>query len=461
MQPTRRFWETLAVAGVLCAAAVAFAQPLLLLAPAGIAAWLLAAQLGFVYAVGRLDDSLAIGQTLDREAAATGDPVTATLTARGDAPGLRTTVTAATSAGLDASGDREITLGESTSFTVESDIAGTHHLAVPEIEVRDPLGLFRERFERGIQRSLLVEARRPRNVHVGQGGRSQPTTFGEHSVKAAGPGLTPTELREYVAGEPASNIDWKATARLSRPYIRKYEAESNQTTLFVVDARSSLATGLAGETALDYLRTVALSNVTAIQRMGDPLGCYGIDDHGVHRYVSPTNSARGYDLTRRRLRGLTASTGSSRPRRTASIQRRPTQYDTETRFGRLLDPYATARPATDPESNPLQTAVRSAIKTLPESARIVLYTDDTDRSGIREIVREVRRSDYFLEIFLAPTVLFEPDTLADLTAATERYRDFERFRRELANLDHVTSYEVAPQSRIETVLEQERSTVAD
>lgn len=89
-------------------------------------------------------------------------------------------------------------------------------------------------------------------------------------------GRTPT----IHVGESASRIDWKATARLSSPYVREYEAESDQTTLLVFDARSSLGTGLPGETALDYLRTIALSHVAAAQRLGDPLGCYGIDAKG-------------------------------------------------------------------------------------------------------------------------------------------------------------------------------------
>jgi uncharacterized protein (DUF58 family) len=461
VQPTRRYWEALAVAATLAAAALVFARPLLLLAPAGIAAFLLAGQFAFVDAVGRLADSLAVTQRLDRRATVTGDPVTVTLRAEGEDAGLRTEVTAHPSAGLDAAGDRTTTPGEETAFTVESAVAGTHRLEAPTVAVADPAGLFTERFERGDERELVVEARRPSDVHVGAGGRALPDTFGEHPLDSTGPGIMPAELRQYVAGEPASHIDWKATARLARPFIREFEAESDRTTLLVVDARPGLRVGPPGATALEYLRTLAIAHLSVARRLGDPVGCVGVDDTGVRRLVAPTNAARGYEIARRRLLGLTATSGPSRPRASLPIQRRPGRYDPGTRFGEVLASYAAARPAADPESKPLQAAVRTAIASLSGSVRVVVYTDDADRAGVREVVSDVRHGGYSLEFFVAPRVLFEPDTFADLAGATERYEDFERFRRRLVAIDDVAAYEVAPRSRIETVLEQRRATARE
>lgn len=459
MQPTRRFWESIAVAGTLCAAALVYAQPLLLLAPAGIAAWLLASQLGFVYAVGRLDETLTVTQTFDRTATVTGDPVTATLEATGDDAGLHTTVTTRPSAGLDATGDRQISLGESTSFTLETDIAGTHHLEPPEFTVRDAAGLFTERFARGPQTELVVEARQPQNVHIGEGGNSIPIAFGHHALDATGTGVSPAELREYNSADPAARIDWKTTARLSTPYVREFEAESDQTTLLIVDARSNLNVGIPGETALDYLRTVALSHVAIAQRLDDPIGYFGITDRGIQRLTTPTNAARGYELARRRLRTVTADPGPSRARTPPPIQRRTGRYDPGTRFGEILEAYASARPTVDAETKPLKAAVRQALITTSGTTRIVLFTDDSDRAGIREAVSEARRSEHPLDIFLAPTVLYETDTFADLTRANERYRDFEEFRRTLVEIDGVSAYEVAPEGRIEIVLERQQAVV--
>lgn len=55
-------------------------------------------------------------------------------------------------------------------------------------------------------------------------------------------------------------------------------------------------------------------------------------------------------------------------------------------------------------------------------------------------------------VFLAPTVLFEEGGLSDVGNAYERYRDFERFRRQLARLDRVSAFEMGPGDRLTTIL---------
>lgn len=88
-------------------------------------------------------------------------------------------------------------------------------------------------------------------------------------------------------------------------------------------------------------------------------------------------------------------------------------------------------------------------------------SSDADRGGVQEAVSTVRGTDHRLDVFLAPTVLYERDALADLPRATARYRDFEHFRRDIARLENVSAYEVAPRSRIEAVLERQRATAGD
>lgn len=99
----------------------------------------------------------------------------------------------------------------------------------------------------------------------------------------------------------------------------------------------------------------------------------------------------------------------------------------------------------------------------PRSApvRVARYTADVDRAGVREVVGDVRHGGHSLAVFLAPTVLYEPDTLADIEGATERYRDFESFRRDLVGIADVSAYEVPPRSRLEAVPEERRATVGE
>lgn len=54
-------------------------------------------------------------------------------------------------------------------------------------------------------------------------------------------------------------------------------------------------------------------------------------------------------------------------------------------------------------------------------------------------------------MFVAPTVLYEEDSLTDLDGAYDRYSEFESFRRRLVG-DGVDADEVAPEDRLDAVL---------
>ena len=77
----------------------------------------------------------------------------------------------------------------------------------------------------------------------------------------------------------------------------------------------------------------------------------------------------------------------------------------------------------------------------------MIFTDDTNRREIREAVETARTDARGVTVFLAPTVLYEPGSLADLPAAYERYTEFETFRRELDRLADVDAFEVGPGQR--------------
>ncbi len=67
-----------------------------------------------------------------------------------------------------------------------------------------------------------------------------------------------------------------------------------------------------------------------------------------------------------------------------------------------------------------------------------------------------RANDAAVTVFLAPTILYEPGGLADVERASDRYREFEALRRDLARLDRVRAFEVGPGDRLATVLESGR-----
>lgn len=452
MQPTRRYWELVGVAVALALSAVLFDRPVLLGGAAVLFGWLLATQVAFVSALGELDASLTVEQSLP-QTTAIDEPLPYTLSVDGETYGLDVTVSARPSVGLEMDGTGTAPLGEPLVTAVRSPLAGTHTLEAPAITITDSRGVFRERLTRGTAREITVQPREPKRVHVGEGGESIPIAFGEHPVDTGESGLIPAGLREYTAGESISRMDWKATARLGTPHIREFESESEITTVLVVDRRGRLDTGPPGETAFEYLRSSALSYLAVVESLGDPVGCFTVDDEHVEQLVVPTNSARGYDSVRRRLQTASAATAAEKQRRRVSLNHRSPMLGTETTFGRTLASYTNAA-ATTPNRDPLSTAVKRATNAQQGTVQLAVFTDDSDHAELRNAVAETKRANVRLSVFIAPQSLYETGAGLGERAIGERYREFERFRRQLAAIDGVTAYEVAPRDRIERVLER-------
>jgi uncharacterized protein (DUF58 family) len=60
-----------------------------------------------------------------------------------------------------------------------------------------------------------------------------------------GQGMEFQEVREYVPGDDTRAIDWNVTARVGRPYIKRYSEERDQTVMLVLDVSRSQSFGAA------------------------------------------------------------------------------------------------------------------------------------------------------------------------------------------------------------------------
>lgn len=68
--------------------------------------------------------------------------------------------------------------------------------------------------------------------------------LGARTVKRrAGVGLQHLDHRDYVAGDEVRHIDWRLTARLQRPIVRRFEAETSGDWFLMLDASSSMVAG--------------------------------------------------------------------------------------------------------------------------------------------------------------------------------------------------------------------------
>lgn len=65
-------------------------------------------------------------------------------------------------------------------------------------------------------------------------------TFGSHGRRRVGPGDSFFQYRSYLPGESTNRIDWRASARTDKIYIRETEWEAAQTIFFWADSSPSM-----------------------------------------------------------------------------------------------------------------------------------------------------------------------------------------------------------------------------
>lgn len=468
MRATRRYWAVAGFGGVFVVLSVLFARPLLLGGAVSLGAWLLAHQYAYLRMVTRVTDEVTVEQSLATDRVRAAADVTVTLTARLSAPtALSLTATAAPPIGTTGTTDAGRTIhlqaGDrkaATTFTMHCPVAGTYAFDQPTTRLADPLGLFVTTVEHGPAPSVTVDPRGPRNIHVGGGGERVLRPYGEHVTTHRGPGLETTGVREYVPSDPARHIDWNATARHNAPHVREYDTTTDRTTALVIDHRSDMAVGPAHETQLDYARHLALELLATAQDRSDPIGLYTVGDDGITHRTAPDTDRNTYETIRRELHALTPTRSAHPPPDdpTPHAASRPTRAPPrggagDSAFSDTLRAYVDTPASVERTTgDPLTQTIDSHLQRLSGAVQLMVFTTDTHRGAVYDIVHRARDRDAHVVVFLTPRVLFDPDQPVDAEAAYDRYLEFEDFRRSLDRLAGVTAYEVGPGDRLDALI---------
>jgi uncharacterized protein (DUF58 family) len=111
-------------------------------------------------------------------------------------------------------------------------------------------------------------------------------TFGAHGRKRAGSGDEFWQYRPAVAGDAASAIDWRRSARADTPYLREREWQARNTVGFWVDTAQSMAFASAPNLPSKGARAqlLALALCAGLLRGGEKVGLIG---------TGPARSGRG------------------------------------------------------------------------------------------------------------------------------------------------------------------------
>lgn len=101
-----------------------------------------------------------------------------------------------------------------------------------------------------------------------------------------GMGTEFAELREYGIGDDPRLIDWKATARRSRPLVRVLEPEKEQTLIILLDRGRLMTARVQGLKRFDWGVNAALSLASAGLHRGDRVGV-GVFDREITTWIPP------------------------------------------------------------------------------------------------------------------------------------------------------------------------------
>jgi len=101
---------------------------------------------------------------------------------------------------------------------------------------------------------------------------------GRHGSKVRGRGMDFSEMKQYVQGDDTRSMDWKATRRTGKPYIRVFNEERDRNVWLVVSQRNSMFFGTKV-----MMKSVSAAHLTALSAFrvldsGDRVGAVIYND---------------------------------------------------------------------------------------------------------------------------------------------------------------------------------------
>ena len=95
--------------------------------------------------------------------------------------------------------------------------------------------------------------------------------------------------RQYVAGDPIRDLDWRLYSRTDRYYTKLYEAETNFDCYLLLDSSASMTYGSGNVTKLEYAKFLAASMAYMILKQRDSIGL-SVFDSKVRSYFPPRSN---------------------------------------------------------------------------------------------------------------------------------------------------------------------------
>ncbi len=106
-----------------------------------------------------------------------------------------------------------------------------------------------------------------------------------------GRGMDFEELRDYQPGDDVRNIDWNVTARMGRPFVKRYREERELSVILAVDISASGAFGSVRRSKREFATEIAATLASSAARSSDKVGLLLFTDQ-VELFLPPRKGRR-------------------------------------------------------------------------------------------------------------------------------------------------------------------------
>jgi uncharacterized protein (DUF58 family) len=133
------------------------------------------------------------------------------------------------------------------------------------------------------------------------------------------------DVREYLPGDDVRSIDWKVTARMDKPFVKKFVEERELTVILCVDASGSGYFGTRSQFKLEQAAQVAATIAFSAVTNNDKVGLLFFTDD-VERFIPPR---KGKQHVMRLIRDilLFQPAGAARTHRGAGVRDAPLEAE--------------------------------------------------------------------------------------------------------------------------------------
>ena len=181
---------------------------------------------------------------------------------------------------------------EQTTARLTIPIRGRHRFGPAWVRVAGPLGLLemQRKFDSTGVVKVLPETYASRET-LSQDQRARLLQLDKLTkARSHGAGSEFESLAEYRPGDDPRRIDWRTTARIRRPVIRRYQVERHRDVMIAIDCGRLMGASVGNGTKLDCAVDSALMLARVALQTGDRCGIAVFDD-AVRGYLAPVAGA--------------------------------------------------------------------------------------------------------------------------------------------------------------------------